>query len=77
MQKRVEREEEEMKRNPGKVSKKIVGAIQSMGVKPDRDHVDSLAAKVIAYRRHHSWKEGNELFIDKETRRWPRQCAKR
>jgi hypothetical protein len=56
MQKRVEREEVEMKRNPGKVPKKIVGAIQSMGVKPDRDHVDNLAAKVIAYRRHHSRK---------------------
>jgi hypothetical protein len=32
MQKRLEREEVEMKRNPGKVSKKIVGAIQSMWV---------------------------------------------
>jgi hypothetical protein len=65
MQKRVEREEEEMKRNPEKVSKKTVGAIQSMGVKPDRDHVDNLAAKAIAYRRHRSRKEGNELFTDK------------
>jgi hypothetical protein len=36
-----------------------------MGVKPDRDHVDNLAAKVIAYRRRHSQKEGNELFTDK------------
>ena len=65
MHKRVEREEEELKRNPEKVSKKIVGAIQSMGVKPDRDHVDSLAAKVIAYRRQRTRKEGNELFTDK------------
>jgi hypothetical protein len=65
MQKRVEREEEEIRRNPEKVSKKIVGAIQSMGVRPDRDLVDKLAAKVIAFRRHNSLKEGNELFTDK------------
>jgi hypothetical protein len=33
MQKRVEMEEEEIRRNPEKVSKKIVGAIQNMGMK--------------------------------------------
>jgi hypothetical protein len=65
MQKRVEREEEEIRRNPEKVSKGIVGAIQSMGVKPDRDLVDKLAAKAIAFRRHNSLKEGNELLTDK------------
>jgi hypothetical protein len=65
MQKRVERAEEELRRNPERVSKKILGAIQSMGVKPDRDYVDSLAAKVIAYRRLRTRKEGNELFTDK------------
>ena len=73
MQKRVERAEEELKRNPEKVSKKIVGAIQSMGVKPDRDHVDSLAAKVIAYRRLRTRKEGNELFTDKAMARAVRE----
>jgi hypothetical protein len=65
MQKRVEREEEEIRRNPKRVSKKIVGEIQSTGVKPDRDHVDKLAAKVIAFRRHNSLEEGNEVFTDK------------
>jgi len=73
MQKRVERAEEELRRNPEKVSKKIVGAIQSMGVKPDRDHVDSLAAKVIAYRRLRTRKEGNELFTDKAMARAVRE----
>ena len=34
-------------------------------MRPDRDHVDSLAAKVIAYRRQRTQKEGNELFTDK------------
>ena len=65
MQKRVEREEEEIRRNPEKVSKKIVGAIQNMGMQPDRDVVDKLAAKAIAFRRHNSLKEGNDLFKDK------------
>jgi hypothetical protein len=65
MHKRVEKEEEELKLNPERVSKKIVGPIQSTGVRPDRDHVDSLAAKVIAYRRQRTRKEGNELFTDK------------
>jgi hypothetical protein len=51
--------------NPKKVSKEVVGAIQSMGVRPDRDHVDKLAAKVIAFRRHNSLGGGNELFTDK------------
>jgi len=73
MQKRVERAEEELRRNPEKVSKKIVGAIQSMGVKPDRDHVDSLAAKVIAYRRLRTRKEGNERFTDKAMARAVRE----
>jgi hypothetical protein len=73
MQKRVERAEEELRRNPEKVSKKIVGAIQSMGVKPDRDYVDSLAAKVIAYRRLRTRKEGNELFTDKAMARAVRE----
>ena len=73
MQKRVERAEEELKRNPEKVSKKIVGAIQSMGVKPDRGQVDSLAAKVIAYRRLRTRKEGNELFTDKAMARAVRE----
>jgi hypothetical protein len=36
-----------------------------MGVKPDRDVVDKLAAKVIAFRRHNPLKEGNDLFTDK------------
>jgi hypothetical protein len=63
MQKRVEMEEEEIRRNPERASKKIVGAIQNMGVKPDRDVVDKLAAKAIAFRRHNSLKkEGNDLF---------------
>jgi predicted transcriptional regulator len=75
MHKRVEREEEEIRRNPEKVSKKIVGAIQNMGVKPDRDVVDKLAAKVITFRRHNSLKEGNDLFNDK--RQWPKQFVKR
>jgi hypothetical protein len=65
MQKRVEMEEEEIRRNPEKVSKKIVGAIQNMGMKPDRDVVENLAAKVIAFRRHNSLKEGSDLFKDK------------
>jgi len=65
MQKRVEMEEEEIRRNPEKVSKKIVGAIQNMGMQPDRDVVDKLAAKVIAFRRHNLLKEGNDLFKDK------------
>jgi hypothetical protein len=73
MQKRVERAEEELKRNPEKVSKKIVGAIQSMGVKPDRDHMDSLAAKVITYRRLRTRKEGNELLTDKAMARAVRE----
>jgi hypothetical protein len=45
IQKRVEREEEEIRRNPEKVSKKIVGAIQNMGMKPDRDVVGKLAGQ--------------------------------
>jgi hypothetical protein len=68
MQKRVEREEEEIRRNPEKgVSKKIVGAIQNMGMKPDRDVVDKFwrPSKVIALRRHNSLKEGDDLFKDK------------
>jgi hypothetical protein len=53
MQKRVEMEKEEIRRNPEKVvSKEVVGTIQNMGMKPDRDVVEKLAAKVIAFRRH-------------------------
>jgi hypothetical protein len=65
MHKRVERELEEIKRNPRVVSKKIEGVIQRMGVPPDRDVVDKLAAKVIAYRSQIGLKEGGELFQDK------------
>jgi hypothetical protein len=42
-------------------------------VRPDRDHVDSLAAKVIAYRRQGTRKEGNELFTDKAMARAVRE----
>jgi hypothetical protein len=40
MKARVDKEVDELRRNPEKVSKKIVGAIQRMGVKPDRAVVD-------------------------------------
>ena len=36
-----------------------------MGVSPDRDVVDKLAAKVIVYRSQMRSKEGDELFQDK------------
>ena len=63
MQISVDEEVEEIRRNPRAVSKKIVGAIQKMGVSPNRDVVDKLAAKAIAFRRHNSLKkEGNDLF---------------
>jgi hypothetical protein len=65
MHKRVEMELEEIKRNPRVVSKKFEGAIQRMGVSPDRDVVDKLAPKVIAYRSQMGSKEGDELFQDK------------
>jgi hypothetical protein len=61
----VERELEEIKRNPRAVSKKIAGAIQQMGVPPNRDVVDKLAAKVIAYRRQMGSKGADNLFQDK------------
>jgi hypothetical protein len=65
MHKRVERELEEIKRNPRVVSKKIEKQIQRMGVSPDRDVVDKMAAKIIAYRKQMGMKEGDELFQDK------------
>ena len=36
-----------------------------MGVRPDRDVVNKLAAKAIAYRRQMGSKEGDSLFQDK------------
>jgi hypothetical protein len=65
MHKRVERELEEIKRNPRVVSKKIEVQIQRLGVSPDRDVVDKMAAKIIAYRKQMGLKEGDELFQDK------------
>jgi hypothetical protein len=66
MHKRVERELEEIKRNPRVVSKKIENQIQRMGVSPDRDVVDKMVAKIIAYRKQMGMlKEGDELFQDK------------
>jgi len=65
MHKRVERELEEIKRNPRVVSKKIENQIQRMGVSPDRDVVDKMAAKIIAYRKQMGMKEGDQLFQDK------------
>ena len=65
MHKRVERELEEIKRNPRVVSKKIEKQIQRMGVSPDRDVVDKMAAKIIAYRKQMGMKEGGELLQDK------------
>jgi hypothetical protein len=44
-----------------------------MVVKPDHDTVDRLAAKVIAYRRLRTRKEGNELFTDKAMARAVRE----
>ena len=67
MHKRVERELEEIKRNPRVVSKKIEKQIQRMGVSPDRDVVvvDKMAAKTIAYRKQMGMKEDDQLFQDK------------
>ena len=61
----MERELEEIKRNPRVVSKKIENQIQRMGVSPDRDVVDKMAAKIIAYRKQMGMKEGDQLFQDK------------
>jgi hypothetical protein len=47
------------------VSKEVVGAIQRMGVPPNRGVVDKLAAKVIAYRSQIGSKEGDSLFQGK------------
>ena len=69
--KRVERELEEIRRDPGLVSKKIVGAIQRMGVPPNRDVVDKLAAKVIAYRSQMGSNEGDSLFQDTSSKTRP------
>jgi hypothetical protein len=61
-----ERELEEIKRNPRVASKKIEKQIQRMGVvSPDRDLVDKMAAKAIAYRKQMGMKEGDELLQDK------------
>jgi hypothetical protein len=68
VQKRVEREEEEIRRNPEKVSKRAVGAIQNMGMTPDRDVVDKLAAKVFAFRRHNEI-EGKWGLLCRRTKR--------
>ena len=65
MHKRVERELEEIKRNPKAVSQKTERQIQRMGVTPDRDVVDRMAAKIIAYRKQMGMKEGDQLFQDK------------
>ena len=65
MHKRVERELEQIKRDPRAVSQKIEMQIQRMGVSPDRDVVDKMAAKIIAYRKQMGMKEGGELFQDK------------
>jgi hypothetical protein len=67
MHKRVERELEEIKRNtqewcPRKLRCK---SNEWMGVSPDRDVVDTMAAKIIAYRKHMGLKEGEALFQDK------------
>jgi hypothetical protein len=67
----VERELEEIRRDPGLVSKKIVGAIQRMGVSPNRDVVDKLAAKVIAYRSQMGSNEGDSLFQDTSSKTRP------
>jgi hypothetical protein len=65
MHKRVERELEEIKRNPKAVYQKTERQIQRMGVVPDRDVVDKMAAKIIAYRKQMGMKEGDQLFQDK------------
>ena len=65
MHKRVERELEEIKRNPKAVSQKTERQIQRMGVAPNRDVVDMVAAKIIAYRKQMGMKEGDQLFQDK------------
>ena len=65
MHKRVERELEEIKRNPKAVSQKTERHIQQMGVAPNRDVVDKMAAKITAYRRQMGMKEGDQLFQDK------------
>jgi hypothetical protein len=65
MHKRVERELEEIKRNPQAVSRKTERQIQRMGVAPNRDVVDKVAAKIIAYRKQMGSKEGDQLFQDK------------
>ena len=36
-----------------------------MGVAPDRDVVDKMAAKITAYRKQMGMKEGDQLFQDK------------
>jgi hypothetical protein len=65
MHKRVERELEEIKRNPKAVSQKTERQIQRMGVAPDRDVMDKMAAKIVAYRKQMGMKEGDQLFQDK------------
>jgi hypothetical protein len=65
MHERVERELEEIKRNPQAVSRKTERQIQRMGVAPNRELVDKVAAKIIAYRKQMGSKEGDQLFQDK------------
>jgi hypothetical protein len=67
MHKRVERELEEIKRNPRVVSKKIEGAIQRMGVSPDRDVVDKSwrLRPLRTARSQMGSKEGDKLLQDK------------
>jgi hypothetical protein len=61
MHKRVERELEQIERDPRAVSQKSEKQIQRMGVSPDRDVVDKmLAAKITAYRKQMGMKEGDQ-----------------
>ena len=65
MHERVERELEEIKRNPQAVSRKTERQIQRMGVAPNRELVDKVAAKIIAYRKQMGSREGDLLLQDK------------
>ena len=62
---RVERELEELKRNPRTVSRKTERQIQQMGVAPVPHLVDKVAAKIIAYRKQMGSREGDLLLQDK------------
>ena len=63
MHKRVERELEEIRRDRG--VQEDCGGNKKMGVPPNREVVDKLVAKVIAYRSQMGSKEGGSLFQDK------------